>query len=223
MYSIDLERISLDEFAELVQTADLLPGRRILLDGFPGVIAGLKRRGIGHLAALHRLLKDKKGHPALADELSVSTDYLVVLRREVNSYVSKPVPLAKLGVFSEAELNRLAEAGLKSTRDLYERALTPSARRALADRLGLPVEQVAEALELSDLLRVNGVGPVYARILCEIGIRSPADYLATPSGDLLSRYERLNEEKGITRAKLSVKDVEYCKRFCRKLDADIQG
>jgi hypothetical protein len=218
-YSIALEQISLDEFAALLTTIDLLPGRRILLNDLPAVIERLKEEGVRHLAALQKTLKNKARYPDLARTWSVSVDYITVLNREINSYVSKPVPLSALDVFSNDEIERLAQEGLKTTKDLYGQCLMKPARRALSTRLSLPEERIASALELADLLRITGVGPVYAKILREIGIRSVLDYRDMPSQDILERYQRANPG---TWARLSIKDVEYCKRFCEKLPAAIE-
>ncbi|MGD8404516.1 MAG: DUF4332 domain-containing protein [Anaerolineales bacterium] len=222
MYSTNLERISLDEFQEILTSIDLLPSRKILLEGLSTLIEKLKQKGIGHLEALQKLLKNKKRYPELAEELGVSVDYLTVLNREINSYESKPVPLSKLGVFSDEELEELKGAGLKSSRDLYERGLRRSDRSMLSEKLSFPPERIVTALELSDLLRITGVGPVYARILKEMGINNAVKMLEIDSREAIEAYKRINAEKNYSKVNLGIKDIEYVKRFCRKLDSDIQ-
>jgi hypothetical protein len=221
MYSTNLERISLDEFQEILTSIDLLPSRKILLEGLSTLIEKLKQKGIGHLEALQKLLKNKKRYPELAEELGVSVDYLTVLNREINSYESKPVPLSKLGVFSDEELEELKGAGLKSSRDLYERGLRRSDRSMLSEKLSFPPERIVTALELSDLLRITGVGPVYARILKEMGINNAVKMLEIDSREAIEAYKRINAEKNYSKVNLGIKDIEYVKRFCRKLDSDI--
>lgn len=220
MYSIDLAQIALDEFEELLRNTNLTPGRRILLTDLSGVMSRLKQAGITDMAGLQKLLKNKKQYPALAAQFQVDTDYLTVLNREANSYAAKSVPLNKWDVFSASELAQLAAAGIKTSQDLYETCLTPSTRQALAECLHLPPGKLRAALELSDLVRINGVGPVYAQILREIGIHRIGDYMNTPSDEILTRYLNLAAEKGYP--KISLKDVEYCKRFCRKLTSEIE-
>jgi hypothetical protein len=222
MYSTDFERISLDEFQEILWSVDLLPSRKILLDGLSTLIEKLKKRDIDHLGELQKLLKNKKRYPGLAGELTVSVEYLTVLNREINSYVTRPVPLTKLDAFTDAELERLEVAGLKSTRDLYERGLTPFDREALSEQLSIPQDKIVAALELSDLLRINGVGPVYAKILKEMGIKNAALFLEIDPQETVEAYRRINAEKHYSKVNLGIKDVEYVKRFCQKLDFDIQ-
>jgi hypothetical protein len=219
MYSIDLKQISLNEFKEMLTSVDLLPGRRILLDELSQVVERFKGSGLGNLAALQKMLNDKKQYPELAKAWSVSLEYLTILNREINSYVSKPYPLSELGIFPEAELHLLENEGLKTTRDVYEQCAAKAARRDLSEQLGLAEEKILAALEWADLLRINGIGPVYAKILRTLGIRNAGDYLQADSGDLLARYQKVNAEH---KAHLGIKDIEYCKRFCRKLSADIE-
>jgi hypothetical protein len=93
MYSTDLTSISLDAFEETILTIDLLPSRMMLAEEITDVVPELKRMGIDNLEDLRGLLRDKARYAELAASLSVDEKYLIVLSREVNSYVSKPVSL----------------------------------------------------------------------------------------------------------------------------------
>lgn len=222
MYSIDLSKISLDDFKNIILSIDLLPGRRVLLENLPRVIEHLQGQEILDLEALRKRLQSKKNYHNLAETICVSVEYLTVLNREINSYVSKPISLAELGVFSDDELERLGQAGIKSTKDFYEQSLTPLARSQMEIRLLIPAQRILQSLWLADLLRINGVGPVYAKILVEIGIHSVEDYLRQDSGEILENYRNFGAGSQTTRASLGLKDVEYCKRFCRLLTTDIE-
>jgi hypothetical protein len=222
MYSIDLTRFPLDEFEQMLREIDLLPSRRILLEGLSGVMERLQGMGIDDLAALRTLLRNKKRYPELADELSTSVEYLTVLNREVNAYAAKPVALDKLDIFSAEELERLAAVGVKSTKHLYDACLTRADRAALVDQAGVPMTQLVAGLELADLLRINGVGPVYARVLRGMAITSPAAYLHTDSQEILARYQQVSADADTPQASLGLKDVEYCKRFCARLDDEVE-
>ncbi len=197
MYTIDLKQITLVEFAEILTTIDLLPGRRVLLNNLTGVIAKLKQKRITSLAALQRELKYKKQFPQLATELGDNIDYIIILNREVNGYVSKTISLANLDVYSIVELKQLKEAGIKTSRDLYDQCLTKEMRRKASQQSGLAEPRIIAGLKLVELVRINGIGPVYAKILIEMGIKSAADYLNTSSQELLANYEKINEQKKI--------------------------
>jgi hypothetical protein len=220
-YSIDLTQIPLARFAETLTTVELLPSRKALADHISAVVARLEQREIADLGMLRRLLADKQRYPTLAPELGVDVEYLTLLNREVNAYRSKPVALAKLDVFSEAELDRLAAISISSTKNLYERCGNRSDRDDVIHQLGLRDDRVVEALELSNLVRINGVGPAFAHFLRDLGVRGPDALLATDTEEIVLRYQRaVADQPG--QPKLRVEDIEYCKRFSVDLAADIE-
>jgi hypothetical protein len=220
MYSIDLTKISLSEFKEILLSIDLLPSRKILLDNLDAVIKRIENKGVKNLAELHQLLKNKD-ISSLSSELLVTKGYLTVLKREVNSYKSKPVPLEKLEIFLPEELGELELYGIKNTKDFYEACCKVSNRKALSEKTGIDENEILEALELTDLIRINGVGPLYAKILRMAGISSIKKYLNTSSDKILKMYADLKNKMSIS-INLSLKDIEYCRRFCEKLDVDVE-
>jgi hypothetical protein len=222
MYSTDLTTISLEAFEQTILTIDLLPSRKVLAQGISDVVPELKSMGINTLKDLRALLRDKGRYSELAAGLSVDEKYLAVLNREVNSYVSKPVPLAQLEVFTEAELERLHLAGVRSTKALYERCTLPSDRHEIAAELDLDVERLSQALELSDLVRINGVGPAFAHFLRDLCVRSPSDFNGADPLDVLERYRTSVGDGSSSGPELRLEDLEYCRRFSLRLGNDIE-
>ena len=178
--------------------------------------------GIDNLEDLRVLLRDKGRYAEIAAGLSVDEKYLTVLNREVNSYVSKPVPLSQLDVFEQPELERLRLARIRSTKDLYERCALPAERRSMAIEHDLDDERLAQALELSDLVRINGVGPAFAHFLSDLGIRSPSDFNSTAPLEILERYRQSVGHGAASGPELRLEDLEYCRRFSLRLSYDIE-
>ena len=222
MYSTDLTTVSLDAFEQTILTIDLLPSRKVLAEGISDVVPELKRMGINTLEDLRALLRDKGRYSELAAGLSVDEKYLTVLNREVNSYVSKSVALAQLEVFTEPELERLRLARIRSTKALYERCTLPSDRQEIATELNLDDERLAQALELSDLVRINGVGPAFAHFLRDLGVRSPSDFNGADPLDVLDRYRKSIGVRSSSGPELRLEDLEYCRRFSLRLGNDIE-
>lgn len=222
MYSTDLTSISLDTFEETILTVDLLPSRKLLAEGISDLVPELGLFGIDTLEDLRRLLRDKGRYADLAVDLGVDEQYLIVLNREVNSYVSTPVALSQLNVFTESELERLRLAGIRSTKALYEQCTLPLDREAIFVEHDLDEDRLAVALELSNLVRINGVGPAFAQFLRGLGIRSPHDFNATDPLEILGRYRQSAGEKPDPGPDLRLEDVEYCRRFSLRLSNDIE-
>ena len=219
MYSIDLNAISLEEFAKTLVSVELLPSRRVLADHIERIVPTLRDLGVKDLADLKGELRNKKRYPELARALDVDEQYVVLLNREVNSYQSKPIPLANLDVFTAAELDALAAAGIASTKHFYERCAARADREILIVELELDETRVGRALALSNLVRINGVGPAFAHFLLGLGVRGPQAFLEATSAEVLARYER---EAGSDAVKLRIEDLEYIRRYSRGLASDIE-
>lgn len=217
-YSIDLTSISLDEFCETLLTVDLLPSRQALADHVAAVVPKLAGRGVDDLGGLKKLLASKNRYPELADELEVDTNYLTLLNREVNSYVSKSVPLAKLELLSGDQLRRLRSVGIKSTKDLYERCALRSERAVVASETGIAPDRLEHALGLANLIRINGVGPAFAEYLLDAQVTGPADFI---DRDLQQMADDYAAQVG-DGPKLRIEDLEFVRRYCRSLPEEIE-
>ena len=223
MYGTDLSRITLDEYAVILRHQDLLPSRRILLEGLDGVLEGLAGRGVSDLAGLSSFLKDKKAYAGLADHLGTTAEYLNVLRRDIAGYVPKPMPLVRTGLLAAEERDALAAAGVRTTADVYDRARRPAGRDRLSEETGLPRSRIDAIAGYADLLRVNGIGSAFVLFLSGIGIRNVSDLLTTPVAEIMKRYRSaLADGEGPGGPELRDADVEYCLRFARLLDNDIE-
>lgn len=222
MYSPDLAGISLEEFENIILKAQLLPSQRPILEDISINIRKLKFKGMTNLQQVHELLKKKDKYPAISKDTGIAEDYLMILNRMINSHIVKILPLSKLAIFPDDELNLLKEEGIRNTKQYYEALLSAGQRKELSACTGIPVSRLGYALHITDLLRINGVGVDYSKILYEIGVRSIDDYNRTPSETILSSVNALNRERAFTKATLGISDIDYCRRFCERLDNDIE-
>jgi len=217
LYCIDLEQFSLEQFRRMLETKDVPPSRRILLEEMDERFAALASMGIENLAELRAALKSKAKRETFAQESGLFLDYLVILRREVNSYVSKPFNLAKIPGVNLEHVEKLAAVGVKHTKHLFERAMSPADRAALAEQAGVPGDALLELVKLSDLARIVGVGPVAVRLLYDVGVDTPETFLAHSVDDLLEKVRAVKEG-----AYLTAKDIEYCLETARHLPLAVE-
>jgi len=221
MYLSNLAKITLDEFETTLINAQLLPSQKSILNNLSQNIQKLKDKGIADLQQLQLFLKNKKNYASIAKDMDIDEDYIVRLNRMVNSYVVKVLPLKKLDIFSNDELGKLASEGIKDTKQYYEILTGDGQKDKAASETSIPAEKLDYVLRIVDLLRINGVGVDYAKILFQMGIKSVSDYKRTPSDVILKTFKELNLNKDYTRATLGISDIDYCRRFCDKLDCDI--
>lgn len=221
MYSVDLKKITLDEFKKILLKSYLLPTQKVILTNLDENIEKLKSKGLSNLHDVHSLLKKKKDYSTIAEDVKIDEAYLVILNRMVNSFVVKELPLAKLEIFSKEELKMLADRGISNTRHYYEAYVNSQQTKESFLKEIISPDKMVYSLHMIDLLRINGVGVDYAKILYEMGIKSVADYNKTSSDIILQAFTSLNKTKELTKATLGITDIDYCRRFSERLDNDL--
>ena len=221
-YYIDLENIDLEGFKASIEDKDLLPGRVVLRENLDQRFGILADRGINTLGDLWRALKTKRRVAQFADQSGLSKEYLTILRREVNSYIPNPVGLSKLPGVDDEHIARLAALGVKTSKHLFERAKTARQRAELCEQAELPEEALLELVKLSDLVRILGVGPVFARILYQAGVDRLETFVTLSPEVLLERVQAVIESEQSTRVKLTHKDILYCLESARLLPQAIE-
>lgn len=217
LYSISLADFTLNEFRQMLSSVELLPGRRILQEDITARFQALAVQGISNLQDVTEATKNADGMEKLARATGLSEEYLTILRREVNSYVTKPVNLKEIPGISVEWLEMLAAVEIKTSRQLWENATTPAERELLSQKTGLAPDVLLEMVKLADLVRVGGVGPVFARMLYEVGCDTVEKLAAAKAGELVEKIMEMNRVRGYTKVKLAVKDIEYCQNFARRL------
>ncbi len=81
-------------------------------------------------------------------------------------------------------VERLATAGVRTLEQLLELGSTSAGRMRLADETGLDDATIKQWVHQADLMRVKGVGPELAHLLCQVGVFT-APKLAYRSTDAL--------------------------------------
>jgi hypothetical protein len=221
-YFTDTNKFSIEKFRNILKTKDILPGRVILKDKIDERFDLLKSKGIQSLSDLLEALKSKPKTEKFSNESGLSIDYLTILKREANSYVSTPMNLTELP-FAETEfVEILQNSGIRDTRKLFNIAAKLADREKLAQKYKIPIGKLTELVQLTDLVRITGVGPVFARIIYDSGIRSAREFLSIEAPILLQMLTNTNNEKGLTKSKFSIKDIEYCLELGKDLPIVMQ-
>lgn len=118
-YYIDLERYSLKKFKEELRESELLPSRRILKEQIDKRFKILENNGTSNLKDIIDLIKKPKKAKEFAAKTGLPADYILILRREVNSYLPKPVNLEKFPGVEKNTINKLNNVGIKNTAHLF--------------------------------------------------------------------------------------------------------
>jgi len=207
-YHIDAEEISLDDLLKRLEETDLVPGRASLLDGIESKFKALEQQGIITLADLRKELKNSKRLEAVATLTGLDTNYLVLLRREIESFFPKPIALKALDWLPQGEIARLEEYGLRDTAAVYEAASRSKNLSDLAKKTGLDVAMLEKFVQLADLTRVQWVSPTVARMLVEADYDSAFIVAAADAGDLCDSLMRVNAGGRFFKGKIGLRDIK---------------
>jgi hypothetical protein len=209
-YYIDLERYKLSQFKQELKVADLLPSRQILRKDIDKRFKILKEIGVQNLQDIVNSLKTPKKTKEFAEKSGLNSEYLLILRREVNSYLPKPVNLEKFPGIKKDTISKLNDIGIKNSLHLFKIIKFEADRNQLATEIGVNNKEILELTKLTDLNRVKWIGPVFARIFLESGTDTVEKLSTSNAETLYKKIIEINKQKGYTKAKFVENDVKLC-------------
>lgn len=115
--------------------------------------------------------------------------------------MQKPVLVGSFTGIDEAFINRLNAADIMNSKEYWERNQTAT----------------DELFCLCDLVRINGVGPVAARMFYETGYQSVEDVAAGDAALMLKKISDCNATQQFYKSKLGIKDMQFCIDFAKLL------
>lgn len=216
-YYIDLSKISLNEFQNRLEEGPILPSRTILGENIQENFEILRSGGVKNLLDIEYLLKSKKKVGNFSEKSGVSVEYLTILRREVGSYISKPFPLSKIPDLEPAHVEKLAQHKIRTTLDLFERGKNPDSRKTLSKDTRVPPDVLLEMIKLSDLARINGVGPIFARTWYLSGVDTVEKVASTDPEIILQKLFTIYKEQGFSKIDFVKRDIEWCVKTAKLL------
>ena len=134
----------------------------------------------------------------------------------------KPANLRGFREVNPEYIDRLARVGIKHTKHVFERASTEEDRAELSSLVDVPGDDLLALVKLSSLVRVSGVGPVFARMLFEAGIDTVEKLSDSSADELFQELVAISEERGYTSADFTARDVQRCIDLARDLPRAIE-
>ncbi|MCP4312618.1 MAG: DUF4332 domain-containing protein [Bacteroidetes bacterium] len=216
-YTLDPEVFSLQLFYELSRSKRMIPSRISLKEGIESYFEALEARGIENLRQLISALGNKEKIAAMAREAGIPESYLVLLKREAGSYLSKPFTLSEFPGIPLEYTEVLKSRGIRNTRDFFERVQSPEQRKVVSGQIGIPDSRLRELYCLCDLSRITGVGGFYARIIYHAGIRSVREFAMTDPATHNKLYMEVLDKYNYPVKSLGEEDLQYCINYATLL------
>ena len=205
-YYVDERAIDLNALRERLQSSDLIPSQRPLLEGIADKMTALKAAGMHSLADLRVALKSPKSLTQLSGETAIDPNYLRLMRRAVDGFFPKPRSLRELNWLDSNIIDVLEASGIKNTRTLFE--ATSSGATGLAKETGLDVGDLAELIAISDLCRIQWVSPTFARALIAAGTGSAAAVAKADPDNMFQAIVKANQGAKFYKGKVGMRDIK---------------
>ena len=217
-YYLDLEKYSLHKFKSSLNSREMIPSRVSLKNDLDERFGILEAHGISNLKELISALKTKQKIEHFSMETGLTKEYLTLLNREAKSYLPNPIRLDKFAGVPANCVQKLESLGIKNTRHLLNQARDTEARVLLSQSTDIPIELLNELVSLSDLTRAYGVGPVYARLIFDVGIKSIQEFAGKTAEDFI----RIYEEKMHKKADFGVNEIQFSLELARELEVAVE-
>lgn len=196
----------------------MIPSRVSLKEELDERFKILEISGITNLKVLIDRLKTKPKIELFSKETGLSIEYLTLLKREAKSYQPNPIRLNKFPGILTKYVNILDAEGIRNSRQLFDEAKDKKERDRLSQKTGIPIEILNELVCLSDLARAYGVGPVFARMIYDVGIKSIKEFVEVTAEEFIRIYEEKEQKK----ADFGVNEIQFSLELAKELDIAVE-
>ncbi len=217
-FHMDLEKYSLKKFRKSLKSRKMIPSRVSLKENIDERFNILEKFSILNNQQLIDTLKTKEKIVEFSKLSGLPTDYLILLNREAKSFLPNPCRLDKFSGIEKKYFAILEEHNIKNTRQFFNLANNELARIQLAHSTNIPISILEELFGLSDLSRVYGVGPVFARMIYDLGVHSIKSFLTYSGEEFIEIYE----EKTHKKADFSIHDIDFSLELAKELDIEFE-
>jgi hypothetical protein len=213
---MDDSRVTLDALLPRIKDTDLVPSRALLPDGIDENFGKLKAAGIQTLSDLRKAVKTPKSIDTLAAKTGIGADYLTLLRREVEGYFPKAVPLTDFNWLDPLALSALSAKGYKDAAALYN-ALEASGKSQIF------AAEDAFSIELSSLVsltRIQWVSPLTAKMLHDAGYKTVRSVTSADPEPLCRSLDEINADSKYFKGKIGLRDIRRLVKAASYVEGD---
>jgi len=208
-YYINLTDITINELKEKLLNTDILPSHTILKENIENNFDIIKKNNIKNLEELKNTLKTKKSIEIFSTTTQISIDYLVILRREINSYHPQERKIKDFQILNDTTKNKLINIGLKTTYQVYPHINTPNNRIQFQKKIGVSDEEILKLTMIVDLTRLRYVNHTFAELLIYSQYNTTEKIKAADYNELYKELKTINEKNKVYNGKIGLKDIKF--------------
>lgn len=201
------ENISLTHIIKRIKETDLVPSLEILESCIDTYMKVLEKAGIKNLADLRKLLKNKAKLTDIASQTGLDEQMLILLRREIEGWIPKPVKLSDFFWLDQKILDALELANITTSHDVRNVLSNADTKKALLKNSGIHEKALSDLGNLCSLMNVRWISPNFGRVIHELGY-TPQSLRSADAGKLTQEIDSYNKEKGYYKGKVGERDVK---------------
>jgi len=207
-YYLDAEKISLEELQKRIEETDLVPSRSSILENIKDNFTVLKKNGYVTFADLRRDLKNSKNIPSISKKTGISSEYLTLLRREIESYFPKAFPIRSFDWLPKKEIEKLEKQGYKNTTLLFDVLNSSKKRQEISTDLGIETQIIDTLSYLVNLTRIQWISPVAARMLVSAGYNDAKSVAKANAEIMCNELDEVNKGNNFFKGKIGLRDIK---------------
>lgn len=207
-YNPALNEISLQKYKTILQNKTLIPSRKMLKDNLDQKIAILEDLGYKNLEQLLKDLKNKKKFQFILQESKLEENYLANLKRAINSIIPKPNKFEDFIFLEQNLITQLLDAGIKNTKNLYEKFEEITDIEELGKELKIDIENLKMLINLADISRIQWVNHTFAYVLYASGYGSLEKIQKADYQKLYDAIKSVNSSKQLYKGNIGLNDMK---------------
>ncbi len=201
------EDFTIKQIVKRIKETDLIPSLEILKSCIDEYMKTLEKEGVKNLAGLRKLLKNKAKLAGIAEKTSLDEQMLILLRREIEGWIPKPVKLVEFTWIDTKILEALEEEGIYTSHDFLNSLSIKDTKKALLKKTGIDEKKVKDLENLCALMNIRWISPNFARIIHELGF-TPESLCSADAQKLTLQIDAYNKEKGYYKGKVGGRDIK---------------
>lgn len=202
------ETVSLDDLRERIKSTDLVPSRAVLLEDIDSVFDKLAQQGINTWLDLQKAIKNPKKIEGFSKQSRIDSQYLVLLRREIEGYHPKPFNLSVIEWVPQEVINKLLDNGVSTSDQLYLKYHELPSQILFADKTGIDREMMSYLVNLVSLCRIQWVSPTAGRMLIEAGYETCNKIINADGNELFEAMNRVNKQGNFFKGTIGLRDIK---------------
>ena len=117
-------------------------------------------------------------------------------------------PIAKIEGIGPTYAEKLKTVGISNTKKYLERAKDAAGRKALEEETEIDHKRILKWANMSDLMRIKGVGEEYSELLEAAGVDTVKELRNRNAANLTKAMKEANDEKKLVRQVPALSNVE---------------